>query len=116
MTDDYLRLTDPKRCPSCGHKGQFRKNGFCGNCATRLFSSVGDFHQMEDQGLPPHYWTFTKEDGWKHRDHFIVHGARPNPRTIKLAKLPKDYGKRTTPSQVAGMGGKLTKAQRQKLL
>jgi len=109
MSDDYLRLTDPKRCPSCGQKGQSRKNGFCGKCSTRLFSSVCDFHQMEAQGLLPHYWAFTKDDGWKHRDHFIVHGAAPNPRTIALAKLDQNYGRHTTPQQVAQRGRKVTR-------
>lgn len=115
MSEDYLRLKNPKQCPSCGHRGNYRKNGFCGKCNMRLFSTVGDFHQMEAMGLPPVYWAFTKDDGWKYRDHFIVHNAKPNPRTIKLAKLPDDYGKKSTPGEVAKRGGKITKRMRSQL-
>lgn len=103
---DFIFLRDPCRCPSCGKKGAARKNGFCGNCNTRLFSTVGDFHQMERNGLLPHYWAFTQEHGWKHRDHFIIATAKPQPRAAKLPDVPKHYGMHTTPHQVSRRGGK----------
>jgi hypothetical protein len=116
MSTDYLLLKDPKQCPVCGHRSQSNKNGFCGQCGTRLFSTVGDFGQMEANGLLPGYWAFTKPDGWKHRDHFIIPGAHPQCRTLNIPKLSKDYGKKTTPDAIAARGGKLTKAQRDDLL
>lgn len=112
---DFIFLRDPCRCPSCGKKGDHPKNGFCGNCNTRLFSTVGNFHQMEADGLLPHYWAFTKEDGWKHRDHFIVPGAKPQTRKLNLPEIPKNYGAHTTPGQIAKRGGRITKRMRSTL-
>lgn len=113
---DFIFLRDPCRCPSCGKKGDHPKNGFCGNCNTRLFSSVGDFHQMEANGLLPFYWAFTKDDGWKYRDHFIVENAKPLAREVYTPKLPKDYGTHTTPEAIVKRGGKTIKRSQSHLL
>jgi hypothetical protein len=76
---------------------------------------MGDFHQMIADGLSRNFWCYTEDDGWKFSDFFLVPNAKPQHRVLDLKPLPKDYGKHTTPQQVAQRGGKLSKQQREAL-
>jgi hypothetical protein len=110
--NDYLLLIDPKRCPGCGFLGRYRRNGLCGNCGLQLFPSLNyDFPRFAAE-VVCNFWAFDKDRGWVNRDHLLIHGAKPITRELNLPKLPKGYGTKTTPEQIARRGGKITKAQR----
>ena len=91
---------------------------FCPNekCCIRLFPHTNYmFNRYEDAGEIRHFYVWTN-DGWKHRDHFMEKIARPLTREISLPKLPANYGKHTTPGEVAKRGGVIKKQDRSKLL
>jgi hypothetical protein len=105
---EKLLLTDKNRCPQCFVRRNGDFDGNCHNCGTRLFPSIlFDFQKYEDDGNVRHWWAFTKESGWKHRDHFMVATAKPQDKYQKPVELEKSYGRSTTPAEVAARGGKL---------
>lgn len=109
---DYLYLTDKQRCPVCFARRCFA-DGNCHNCGVRLFTSINiDFQKFEDETPIRLWWAWTPESGWKHRDHFMVQNARPNVR-YSAPKIPDaNYGRQTTPDQVAARGGKIRRTVR----
>lgn len=98
---NYLFLTDVSICPACRCR-RGNHSGKCKNCGIQLFNSAEpDFNKYEADGNVPHWWAFHKFDGWKHRDHFMVEAAKPLHRKFVVPNLAKDYGKTTTPAEVA---------------
>ncbi len=106
---EKLLLTDKNRCPQCGVRRIGSNSGLCHNCGTRLFPNIlVDFQKYEDDGNVRHWWAFaSKEKGWMHRDHFMVKTARPQERHAPPPKIEKNYGRHTTPGEVAAQGGRL---------
>ena len=116
MTEDFFRLLDPKRCPGCGFLGRYARNGMCLSCGVRLFPHThNDFRAFEMAEGIRHWWAFDREHGWRHRDFFMVPDAKPLLRNPKINPLPKNYGRKTTPGEVAGRGGKISKRKRERL-
>ena len=104
---EKLLLTDKNRCPQCGVR-RTPYSGICGNCGTRIFMGVNiDFQAYEDEGNVRHWWAWTPDRGFVHRDHFMVKTAKPQERYQKPIELEKDYGRSTTPGEVTARGGKL---------
>lgn len=105
---NLLLLSHKNVCPQCFVRRNGEMDACCHNCGTRLFPSVNfDFQKYEDDGNVRHWWAFTNEAGWKHRDHFMVKSAKPQERYSPPPKIEKDYGRHTTPGEVAAQGGKL---------
>jgi hypothetical protein len=98
---DYLLLKDPTRCPGCGYKGRFPRNGVCGTCGLRLFPSLEYDFAAFDRDTAMNFWAFDRNRGWISRDHILIANAQPNKRTVNLPKLARDYGRHTTPDEVA---------------
>ena len=105
---ELLLLKDPCRCPACGQRRADPIRWKCISCGITLFSHTGyGFENFERETGCVYWWAFDKERGWMYRDHFIVKDAKPLPRDVALKPIPKDYGKHTTPGEVAARGGKL---------
>jgi hypothetical protein len=106
--NDLLFLNDRNRCPVCFVRRNGSNDGSCHNCGVRLFPSVNyDFKRFEDETPIRFWWAYDVRSGWKHRDHFMVVNARLQERHQASIKLDKDYGRKTTPAEVAARGGKL---------
>lgn len=100
---NFVFLMNPLTCPFCRVKRQ-NVTGFCHNCGVKLFSSTAyDFHKFEAETPIRNWWAFHKFDGWKFRDFYMIENAKPLCPIIKidLKALDKNYGRQTTPSQVA---------------
>ena len=100
-TDQFVFLTDRHRCPKCLARIDVVSGANCRNCGTKLFLRPIDFKKFEDETGLLYWWCWHHENGWMHRDHFMVEGVKPNHREYKVPKLPKDYGLHTTPEEVA---------------
>lgn len=96
---DFLLLTDPARCPKC--YARRLTCDYCPACGIRLFSKPIEFAAFETGTGIRNWWCWHPSDGWKHRDHWMVDTARPNHCQYQLPDLPKDYGRQTTPGEVA---------------
>jgi hypothetical protein len=106
---DYLLLRNPNSCPACGFTGRYPRNGVCASCGLRLFPSLNYNFQAFAAEVCENFWAFDKSRGWVHRDHLLIRGTRPQQRALNLKPLPEDYGKHTTPAQVASRGGRTVK-------
>lgn len=56
-----------------------------------------------------YWWAFDEIKGWVQRDHFMVENAEANHRFYKSPDLDTNYGRQTTPEEVATTGGRLKK-------
>jgi hypothetical protein len=117
MMNDFLKLEDKTRCPSCGYKHRVPVNGSCSGCGVRLFPTTDpDFRRFTEETGIRHFFAFHNIDGWKHADHFLISDAKPLHRNPSINPIPKNYGRKTTPGEVAGRGGKISKRKRERLL
>ena len=103
----YLLLTDHKVCPSCHFKTTPPPQHFheCNNCGTLLFLRQIDFTAYEADGGFRHYWLFTKDRGWAHRDHIMEKRAAALIREQKI-ETPEPNNK-ITPEKIQARSGKV---------
>lgn len=59
-----------------------------------------------------HWWSWHPQNGWQHRDHFMVPNIKPNHRVYRVPKLPKNYGKEITPGDVVARSAKSKRVNR----
>jgi hypothetical protein len=98
----YLLLLDPLKCPACRVRRRNNYTAPCHNCGVKLFASTeNDFKSFEQEAGIMYWWSFHRTDGWKARDHYMVEDLKPLHRVYTPPKLDKNYGRQTTPGEVA---------------
>ena len=103
---DYIFLTDKTRCPSCKVRRSFI-SGNCHNCGTRLFNSIeSDFHKFEAETGTVVWWAYHPAKGFVFRDHFMIPNAAPLVKRYEVDKIDRNYGRTTTPAEVAAKSAK----------
>lgn len=97
---DFLLLTKKDRCPVCFTRRESHA-GNCHNCGVRLFMHEGvDFSKFEEETGIVNWWAYSAKDGFKHRDYYMVAGARPQVKRFEMPALDANYGKQITPEEV----------------
>lgn len=103
---EYVLLTDQKVCPGCRARRSFL-TGNCHNCGIKIFTTCpAQPQKFEDETGVRHWWAWHPIDGWKHRDHYMIEGIKPNHRVYKAPNLAKNYGKEITPGEITNRSAK----------
>ncbi len=110
---DYILLKDSKVCPNCRRKDNIQHLKVCHHCGTMLFLHEINFRYYEECGELRNYWLFTRGNGWMHRDQIMV---RQEAQIANPKIVTPEPNRKFNVEEIQKRGGKITKAQRQKLL